>query len=282
MMGKIIDGKELAARIRENLTREVAALNEAGKNPGLAVIIVGDNPASQSYVRAKTKACQDVGMYSELHELDASISETDLLTKIEDLNQDSKIHGILVQLPLPAHIDEHKVIEAISADKDVDGFHVTNAGRLLTGLDGFVACTPAGVIEMIKSTGVSMVGQHVVVVGRSNIVGKPVAILALNEHATVTICHSRTRNLAEITRQADILIAAVGRPEMITGDMVKEGSIIIDVGINRVDGKLVGDVDFASCESKAAYISPVPGGVGPMTITMLLANTVQACKNLQA
>lgn len=282
MMGKIIDGKELAARIRENLTREVAALNEAGKNPGLAVIIVGDNPASQSYVMAKTKACQDVGMYSELHELDASISETDLLTKIEDLNQDSKIHGILVQLPLPAHIDEHKVIEAISADKDVDGFHVTNAGRLLTGLDGFVACTPAGVIEMIKSTGVSMVGQHVVVVGRSNIVGKPVAILALNEHATVTICHSRTRNLAEITRQADILIAAVGRPEMITGDMVKEGSIIIDVGINRVDGKLVGDVDFASCESKAAYISPVPGGVGPMTITMLLANTVQACKNLQA
>jgi len=277
-MAIIIDGKKVSQSIREQLTIEVNQLANQNKKPGLAVIIVGDNPASQAYVKAKAKACHDIGIHSEVYELAESCSQLELLEKIDELNSDSKIHGILVQLPLPEHIDEQAVIERISPDKDVDGFHILNAGKLLVGLQGFLPCTPAGIIELIKQTGQSMAGKHVVVIGRSNIVGKPVALLALYENATVTICHSKTDNLSAITRTADIIIAAVGKPNMITGDMIKSGAIVIDVGINRVDGKLIGDIDFHQVQEKASYITPVPGGVGPMTITMLLKNTVESCK----
>ncbi|OEF98446.1 bifunctional methylenetetrahydrofolate dehydrogenase/methenyltetrahydrofolate cyclohydrolase FolD [Desulfuribacillus alkaliarsenatis] len=278
MMSNIIDGKQVSLEIRDSLTEEVKKLQKQDIQPGLAVVIVGSDPASQTYVRAKAKACNNIGIYSEVYELPEEITEQQLLEKIDELNSDMRIHGILVQLPLPKDINEQAVIERISADKDVDGFHILNAGKLLVGQDSYLPCTPAGCIELIKRTGETLEGKHVVVIGRSNIVGKPVALLSLYENATVTICHSRTQNLAEIVKQGDIVIAAVGRPKMITADMVKDGAIVIDVGINRVDGKLVGDVDFEQVKDKASFITPVPGGVGPMTITMLLQNTIVACK----
>nr|WP_301553581.1 bifunctional methylenetetrahydrofolate dehydrogenase/methenyltetrahydrofolate cyclohydrolase FolD [Desulfuribacillus alkaliarsenatis] len=277
-MSNIIDGKQVSLEIRDSLTEEVKKLQKQDIQPGLAVVIVGSDPASQTYVRAKAKACNNIGIYSEVYELPEEITEQQLLEKIDELNSDMRIHGILVQLPLPKDINEQAVIERISADKDVDGFHILNAGKLLVGQDSYLPCTPAGCIELIKRTGETLEGKHVVVIGRSNIVGKPVALLSLYENATVTICHSRTQNLAEIVKQGDIVIAAVGRPKMITADMVKDGAIVIDVGINRVDGKLVGDVDFEQVKDKASFITPVPGGVGPMTITMLLQNTIVACK----
>jgi methylenetetrahydrofolate dehydrogenase (NADP+) / methenyltetrahydrofolate cyclohydrolase len=278
MSAQIISGKELSAEIREDLKTKVAALKANGKDPGLAVILVGEDPASTVYVNNKEKACQEVGIYSEVLRMPAETSQEELLKRIEKYNNDSIINGILVQLPLPKHIDEQEIIRAISPKKDVDGFHVQSAGALFTGLPGFVSCTPKACIELIKKTGVSIQGKHAVVVGRSNIVGKPVSILLLNENATVTMCHSKTQDLAKICATADILVAAIGRPEFVTGDFVKEGAIVIDVGINRVDGKLKGDVKFDEAEKKAAFITPVPGGVGPMTITMLLANTVEACE----
>lgn len=281
-MSTIIDGKSISAEIRTELLDEVKELIKENKQPGLAVVIVGEDPASQTYVRSKAKACKDIGMHSEVYELPADIPQGQLLEKIDELNSDPRIHGILVQLPLPKSIDEQAVIKRIAAEKDVDGFHILNAGKLLVGQTGFVPCTPAGCIELIKRTGQSLAGKHVVVIGRSNIVGKPVSILALNENATVTICHSKTVDLKNIVKQADIVIAAVGKPKMITADMIKEGAIVIDVGINRVDGKLVGDVDFEQVKERTSFITPVPGGVGPMTITMLLKNTVEACKNRKA
>lgn len=277
MSGKLIDGKAIARQLRGEIAQEVVALKEGkGVTPGLAVVLVGENPASQTYVRMKEKACAKAGIYSEIHRLPAETSERDVLAMVEKLNKDDKIHGILVQLPLPAHIDENKVIEAIAVAKDVDGFHPINAGRLLIGEDSYLPCTPYGIMELLAQSGVDLKGKQAVVVGRSNIVGKPVALLLLREHATVTICHSRTRDLAAVTRTADVLIVAVGRPEFIAGDMIKPGAVVIDVGINRVDGKLVGDVEFAGAAKVAGSITPVPGGVGPMTITMLLKNTLEA------
>lgn len=277
MTAKIIDGKGIAAEIRGDLAKQVSELTAQGKTPGLEVILVGDDPASTVYVRNKERACKEVGINSTVHRLPAETTREELLGLIDRLNNDKAVHGILVQLPLPAHLDEDEVINAISPKKDVDGFHPINAGKLLIGdEDAFVACTPAGCLELVKRTGVPIKGKNVVVVGRSNIVGKPAAVLFLREHATVTICHSRTEDLAAECRRADILIAAVGRPEMIKGDWVKPGAIVIDVGINRVDGKLVGDVDFESAKEVASYITPVPGGVGPMTIAMLLRATVQS------
>ena len=281
MVATVIDGKLISAAIREELRSKVETLSAVGIRPGLAVIIVGQDPASQTYVRNKAMACRDIGIYSEVYELSAEITEQQLLEKIDELNSAPSIHGILVQLPLPDTINEQAVIERIAPEKDVDGFHILNAGKLLVGQRGFLPCTPAGVIELIRRTEQSIAGKHVVVIGRSNIVGKPVAILALQENATVTICHSKTANLAEHVLQADIVIAAVGRPKMITGDMIKQGAIVIDVGINRVDGKLVGDVDYEQAAQWASFITPVPGGVGPMTITMLLQNTVEACTKVQ-
>lgn len=277
MSGKLIDGKAIARQLRGEIAQEVAALKEGkGVTPGLAVVLVGENPASKTYVRMKEKACARAGIYSEVHRLPAETGEREVLALVEKLNRDGKIHGILVQLPLPAHIDENKVIEAIAVAKDVDGFHPINAGRLLIGEDSYLPCTPYGIIELLAREGVDLKGKQAVVVGRSNIVGKPVALLLLREHATVTICHSRTRDLAAVTRTADVLIVAVGRPEFIAGDMIKPGAVVIDVGINRVDDKLVGDVDFAAAAEVAGSITPVPGGVGPMTITMLLKNTLEA------
>ncbi|MBO8168204.1 MAG: bifunctional methylenetetrahydrofolate dehydrogenase/methenyltetrahydrofolate cyclohydrolase FolD [Thermoanaerobacteraceae bacterium] len=276
MAAKIIDGKQIAKEVREQIKKEVA---ELGFKPGLAVILVGDDPASQVYVRNKHKSCGEVGMYSEVHRLPAETSQEELLQLIDKLNNDDKIHGILVQLPLPDHIDEKMVIDAIALEKDVDGFHPANVGNLVIGDDCYYPCTPHGCMVMLEKCGIDPKGKKAVVVGRSNIVGKPVAMMLLAKHATVTICHSRTQNLAEECRQADILVAAVGRPEMITGDMIKEGAVVIDVGINRTeDGKLVGDVHFESAKEKASWITPVPGGVGPMTITMLLQNTLEAAK----
>lgn len=271
----IIDGKALAKEKRAEIAKQVEALKEKGVTPGLAVVLVGEDPASQIYVRNKHKACEEVGIYSRKITLPEETTEEELLKIIDELNNDPEIDGILVQLPLPKHIDPDKVILSISPDKDVDGFHPVNAGRLLTGQDGFFPCTPLAVMELIKSAGVDVSGKEAVVVGRSNIVGKPVSMLLLRENATVTICHSRTKNLADVCRRADILVAAVGRPEMITADYVKEGAVVIDVGINRVgEKKVVGDVAFDEVKDKAAYITPVPGGVGPMTITMLLYNTL--------
>ena len=277
MTARIIDGKGIAAEIRNDLKKEVAELTAQGKTPGLVVILVGEDPASTVYVRNKERSSKEVGINSTVHRLPAETTREELLGLIDRLNNDAAVHGILVQLPLPSHLDEDEVINTISPKKDVDGFHPINAGKLLIGDDNaFVACTPAGVLELVKRTGVPIKGQNVVIVGRSNIVGKPAAILFLREHATVTVCHSRTKDVAEECRRADILIAAVGRPEMIKKDWVKPGAVVIDVGINRVDGKLVGDVDFENVKEVAGAITPVPGGVGPMTIAMLLRATVQS------
>ncbi|MBQ8836723.1 MAG: bifunctional methylenetetrahydrofolate dehydrogenase/methenyltetrahydrofolate cyclohydrolase FolD [Clostridia bacterium] len=279
-MAKIIDGKMTSTAVREKIKRDVSKFTEeTGKTPGLAVVIVGENPASQVYVRNKHKACGEVGIYSEVHELPESINEDELLALIDKLNSDKKINGILVQLPLPKHLDEEKVLLRIDPNKDVDAFHPVNVGKIMIGNFSFLPCTPAGVMELLKHYEINTSGRHCVIIGRSNIVGKPQAMLMLKENATVTICHSKTENLADITKQADILVAAVGRANFVKADMVKEGATVIDVGINRnAEGKLCGDVDFNEVEPIASYITPVPGGVGPMTITMLLKNTLTAAK----
>lgn len=279
-MAQIISGKEVALKVRERIKNEVEELvAKTGKRPGLAVIIVGEDPASQVYVRNKAKGCEEVGFHSEVYRLPEQTEMSELLALINKLNNDENIHGILCQLPLPKHLDETEVILAIDPNKDVDAFHPVNTGKIMIGNYSFLPCTPAGVMELIASSGVDISGKECVVVGRSNIVGKPQAMLLLQKNGTVTICHSRTKNLAETTKRADILVVAVGRPNFITGDMIKEGAIVVDVGINRMDdGKLVGDVHFESAEKVASYITPVPGGVGPMTITMLLQNTLTAAK----
>ena len=279
MAAMLIDGKKIAAETRAEIAAAVAEQKAAGVTPGLAVIIVGENPASQVYVRNKHKACGEVGMYSEVIEMSGDTTEEVLLAKIAELNENDKIDGILVQLPLPKHIDEEKVINAIRPDKDVDAFHPVNTGKIMIGNPDFLPCTPAGVMVMLKKTGIDITGKNCVVVGRSNIVGKPMAMLLLGANGTVTVCHSKTKDLASVTREADILVVAIGRADFVTGDMVKEGAVVIDVGMNRrEDGKLTGDVDFASASERASYITPVPGGVGPMTITMLLQNTLTASK----
>lgn len=279
MAAQLIDGNLLSQQLRGDVARRAAALTAQGRQPGLAVILVGDSPASHVYVRNKVKACEDNGIYSVLEKYDADLSEAALLARIDALNCDPKIHGILVQLPLPAHIDAHKVIEAIAAAKDVDGFHVNNAGLLMTGQPLFRPCTPYGVMKMLESIDYPVRGANAVIVGASNIVGKPQAMLLLQAGATVTICNSKTRNLAFHTRNADILVVATGRRNIVTADMVKPGAVVIDVGMNRDDnGKLCGDVDFAHVKEVAGYITPVPGGVGPMTITMLLVNTIEAAE----
>lgn len=276
-MAKILDGKAVSQRIKDELKIEVENLKKEGKTVGLAVIIVGDNPASRIYVNNKKKACEQLGIHSEEFALPAETTEEELKALVERLNADDNIDGILVQLPLPKHINEEAVINTISAKKDVDAFHPSNVGKIMIGNYDFLPCTPAGVMELIAESGISVEGKNCVVVGRSNIVGKPQAMLLLQKNGTVTICHSRTKDLAAVTREADILVAAVGVPELIKGDMIKEGAVVIDVGMNRLpDKKLVGDVDFAECEKKAAAITPVPGGVGPMTIAMLMKNTVKA------
>lgn len=276
-MAKLLNGKEVSQRIKDELKSEVAVLKEHGIHPGLAVVIVGDDPASRVYVNSKKKACGELGIYSEEYALPAETTEAELLELVERLNHKNDINGILVQLPLPKHINEETIINAISPKKDVDAFHPVNVGKIMIGNYDFVPCTPAGVMELIHESGISVEGKECVVVGRSNIVGKPQAMLLLHENGTVTICHSRTKNLAEITKKADILVAAVGKANFITADMVKEGAVIIDVGMNRLpDKKLVGDVDFTACEKLAGAITPVPGGVGPMTIAMLMKNTVKA------
>jgi len=273
---KLIDGKAIAKEIRQELKLEVEELKkDKGIIPGLAVILVGDDPASQSYVRGKERAAGDVGIYSELHRMPADTDQKELINKVQELNNDPKIHGILCQLPLPGHLDESDVINTIRPE---NGFHPISVGNMHIGEECFLPCTPAGIIELLDRTGVEISGKDAVVVGRSNIVGKPVSMLLLGRHATVTICHSRTRDLAAKTAAADILVAAVGRPKMITADMVKDGAVVIDVGVNRVDKKLVGDVDFDAVKEKVSAITPVPGGVGPMTITMLLKNTIEAAK----
>lgn len=287
-MANIIDGTAIAAQVRADVRAQVDAWRAAGhRAPYLAVILIGDNPASASYVRGKTKAAAEAGIESDTLTYDSSMPEADLLQLVADLNADDRVDGILVQLPLPPHIDEQKVIRAIDPDKDVDGFHPVNVGRLLIGQPGFPPATPAGIIELLRRSNIETRGKHAVVIGRSNIVGKPVANLLLQPgtDATVTVCHSRTRNLPEITRQADILIAAIGRPGFITADMVKEGAAVIDVGVNRVEDasrprgyRLTGDVDFEAVREKAGWITPVPGGVGPMTIAMLLQNTMKAAR----
>jgi methylenetetrahydrofolate dehydrogenase (NADP+) / methenyltetrahydrofolate cyclohydrolase len=287
MTAKLIDGNALAASIRRDVATRVQRLSDAGRQPGLAVLLVGDSAASAVYVRHKVKDCEEVGIRSLLEHLPASTSETALLDRVHALNADPAIHGILVQLPLPPHMDARKVIEAIDPGKDVDGFHVANAGSLMVGTAAFRPCTPYGVMKMLDHVGVALDGAEAVVVGRSNIVGKPQALMLLERGATVTICHSRTPDLAAHTRRADVLVAAVGRPGMITGDMVKPGAIVIDVGMNRVPsgpdaGKLCGDVDFASASAVAGAITPVPGGVGPMTRAMLLVNTVEAAERRPA
>ena len=277
MSAKILSGKEVSARIKEELKVEVEELKGKGIQVGLAVIIVGGDPASRVYVNNKKKACADLGIYSEEYALSGDTKEEDLLSLIDELNSKKEISGILVQLPLPKHIDEERVINRINPKKDVDAFHPVNVGKIMQGNYDFVPCTPAGVMELIKESGIDICGKECVVVGRSNIVGKPMSMLLLHKHGTVTICHSRTKDLAKKTKRADILVAAVGIPEFIKGDMVKEGAVVIDVGINRVaDKKLVGDVEFESCEKIASAITPVPGGVGPMTIAMLMKNTVKA------
>ena len=278
-MANIIDGKKISADIRGEISAEVAEMKKNGVTPGLAVIIVGENPASKVYVRNKGKGCAEVGMYSEIIEMEEETSEKMLLAKIAELNARKDINGILVQLPLPKHINERAVIEAISTEKDVDAFAPVNIGEMMLGTADFLPCTPAGIMELLKRSGVCVEGKECVVVGRSNIVGKPIAQLLLAANGTVTICHSRTRDLAEVTKRADILVVAIGKADFITGDMVKDGVVVIDVGMNRkADGKLTGDVDYASVAPKASYITPVPGGVGPMTITMLLRNTLTAAK----
>ena len=279
-MAKIIDGKAVSARVRARLKDEAATLREKGVTPGLAVVLVGEDPASKVYVGNKARACDELGIYSEQHTLPAKTTQQELLALVERLGADPKIHGILVQLPLPDHLDEEAVIAAINPQKDVDAFHAQNVGRIVIGNHLFLPCTPAGVMELIASTGENIQGKSCVVVGRSNIVGKPMAMLLMHAHGTVTICHSRTRDLAAVCRGADILVAAIGKAGFITADMVKPGAVVIDVGMNRDEnGKLCGDVDFASVEPVAGYITPVPGGVGPMTITMLMQNTITAAES---
>jgi len=281
--GRLIDGNVLSKQLRAEVAQRAAALKARGITPGLAVILVGDNPASQVYVRNKVKACEDSGLHSVLEKYDASMTETQLLARIDALNNDPGIHGILVQLPLPAHIDAHKVIEAISPAKDVDGFHVASAGALMVGQPGFWPCTPYGCMKMLESINYDLKGKHAVVIGRSNIVGKPMALMLLGKNATVTVCHSATKDLKAMTLQADVIVAAVGKRNVLTADMVKPGAVVIDVGMNRNDeGKLCGDVDFEGVKQVAGWITPVPGGVGPMTITMLLVNTMEAAERVAA
>ncbi|MDP4622157.1 MAG: bifunctional methylenetetrahydrofolate dehydrogenase/methenyltetrahydrofolate cyclohydrolase FolD [Hydrogenophaga sp.] len=279
MTAQLIDGKALSQHLRNDVRLGVTALKAQNITPGLAVVLVGDNPASEVYVRNKVKACEDTGMHSVLERHGADMSQAALLARIEALNQDPTIHGILVQLPLPAHIDAQRVIEAISPAKDVDGFHVASAGALMTGMPGFWPCTPFGCMKMLESIGYSLKGKHAVVIGRSNIVGKPMALMLLQANATVTICHSGTQNLKALTLQADVIVAAVGKRNVLTADMVKPGAVVLDVGMNRNDaGKLCGDVDFEGVREVASHITPVPGGVGPMTITMLMMNTLLAAQ----
>ena len=289
MTAKIIDGKQVAATMREELKAEVAQLREKGITPGLGVILVGEDPASQSYVSAKEKTCEEIGIYSDDNRLPADVSQDELIALVEEMNNNPKINGILVQLPLPKHIDESAVISTIIPEKDVDGFTPVNVGNLVIGEECFMPCTPHGVVRLLARSGVEIAGSHVVVVGRSNIVGKPIANMLLqkkeNANATVTICHTGTKDMGYFTRQADILIVATGWPNTVTADMVKEGAAVIDVGVNRVEDatrkrgyRLVGDVDFEAVKEKASVITPVPGGVGPMTITMLMVNTVESAK----
>ena len=279
MTAHIIDGTAVSKQLRSSITQRVQALKPSGITPGLAVILVGDDPASQVYVRNKVQACTDTGVYSVLEKYGATMTESALLDRVAALNEDPRVHGLLVQLPLPKHIDAHKVIEAIAPAKDVDGFHVASAGALMTNTPGFWSCTPYGCIKLLESTGVDLKGKHAVVIGRSNNVSKPMALMLLQKNATVTICHSATVNLKSHTLAADIVVAAVGRQNTLTADMVKPGAIVIDVGMNRNEaGKLCGDVDFANVKEIAGWITPVPGGVGPMTITMLLVNTLEAAE----
>ena len=282
MTARLIDGKALALQVREGLaTASAAVLAKTGMKPGLATILVGDDPASHLYVKSKQKACDAAGIYIDDHKLPASTTQAELLALIEKENADPKIHGILVQLPLPKHIDSKVVLEAVSPDKDADGFHPYNFGRLVEGHPVFEACTPKGVIKMIESTGVSIEGKRAVVLGRSNIVGKPLALMLLQRNATVTICHSKTKDLPAMCREAELLLVAIGKAKFVTADMVRDGAVVIDVGTNRLpDGKVVGDVDFETVSQKAGWISPVPGGVGPMTIAMLLDNTVESAKRM--
>ena len=277
-MPVIMDGKALAAQLMASLQDRVAALKARGVQPGLAVVLVGEDPASQIYVRNKERACQELSLHSETIRLSVDTTQAALEAQIDRLNADHRIHGILVQLPLPAGLDEEAALARILPEKDVDGFHAVNAGKLMTGADGVIPCTPKGILYMLKASGVPLAGKEAVVIGRSNIVGKPVAMLLLRENCTVTICHSRTENLPAVTRRGDILIAAVGKAGFVTADMVKPGAAVVDVGINRVDGKVVGDVDFAAVSQVAGWISPVPGGVGKMTIGMLMENTIAAAE----
>ncbi|MEK7768298.1 MAG: bifunctional methylenetetrahydrofolate dehydrogenase/methenyltetrahydrofolate cyclohydrolase FolD [Pseudomonadota bacterium] len=283
MSAKIMDGNAIAREVRAEWKARAERLIEQGAQPGLAVIIVGSNPASSIYVRNKAKACDEAGIYSEIHDFPESANQDEVIQRIQELNKAPRIHGILVQLPLPNHFESRKVIAAIAVEKDVDGFHLYNVGALVTGNSVFPPCTPFGVMKMLEKSSIAIEGRHAVVVGRSNIVGKPMALMLLEKGATITICTSKTHNLAEHTRRADILVVATGKPRMITADMVKPGATVIDVGINRMpDGKLTGDVDFESVKEKAGYLTPVPGGVGPMTITMLLCNTIAAAERAQA
>lgn len=275
---KLIDGKIVAQKIKSEIMDEMVELKDKGIIPGLAVVIVGEDPASQAYVKSKQKNCERLGMYSEKYALGESITEVELLELVDKLNHNPKIHGILVQLPLPKHINEMKIIEAIDPKKDVDGFHPVNVGKLTIGADGLKPCTPYGVIKMLEHYNIEIAGKHAVVLGRSNIVGKPAAQLLLQKNATVTICHSRTTNLNEVLKSADILVVAIGKPYFVTSEMVKEGAVVIDVGINRVEEGLVGDVNFDQVKDIVDYITPVPGGVGPMTIAMLMRNTLTAAK----
>lgn len=278
MPAKRIDGKAIAQEVRARVKTGVEKLGPSDR-PGLAAVLVGENPASKIYVRNKRKACEEVGIYSEEHHLPEETTEAEVLSLVERLNQDPKIHGILVQLPLPKQINERKVLDTVIPEKDVDGFHYINVGKLVANEKGFVPCTPLGIIELLLASKVEIAGANAVIVGRSNIVGKPAALLLLHHHATVTICHSKTKNLPEVCRQADILIAAIGKPQFVKKEMVKEGAVVIDVGINRLpDGRIVGDVDFDPVQERAGAITPVPGGVGPMTIAMLLLNTLQSAK----
>ena len=283
MTAQLIDGNALSRQLRSEVSQRAAALKTRGVTPGLAVVLVGDNQASQVYVRNKVKACEDSGLHSVLEKYEADMTEAALLARVEALNNDPAIHGILVQLPLPKHIDAQKVIEAISPAKDVDGFHIASAGALMTGMPGFWPCTPYGCMKMLESIGYSLKGKHAVVIGRSNIVGKPMALMLLGQNATVTICHSATKDLKAQTLQADVIVAAVGKRNVLTADMVKPGAVVSGVGMNRSDeGKRCGDVDFDGVKEVAGWITPVPGGVGPMTITMLLVNTIEAAERTAA
>lgn len=277
---QLIDGKAISAKVKEEVKNEAAQLTEKGVVPCLAVILVGDDKASQTYVNSKEKACKACGIRSLKYTLEANTGESALIDLIQSLNENDEVDGILVQLPLPKHIDENKILEKISCEKDVDGFHAVNVGRLVSGLDGFVPCTPCGIMRLFKEYGIEVIGKNAVVIGRSNIVGKPMANLLLNANATVTVTHSKTQNLAKITKDADIIVVAIGKPNFLKADMVKNGTVVIDVGINRLENnKLVGDVDFENVANKCSFITPVPGGVGPMTIAMLLKNTIKSAKN---